>query len=53
MSEQETPVMASFLVQLQACGLTAFPKETPSQMLFNDNCEVLQKHTVQIIVISG
>ena len=32
-----------FLVQFQTCGLTAFPKETPSQTLFYENCEVLQK----------
>ena len=38
----KTPVMASFLVQLQTCRLTAFPKGTPSQMLFYENCEVLQ-----------
>ena len=39
---RKTPVTASFLVQLQACGLTAFPKWTSSQMLFYENCEVLQ-----------
>ena len=33
-----------FLVQLQTCGLTAFPKEAPSQTLFYENCEVLQSH---------
>ena len=36
--------MASFLVQFQACRLTAFPKETPSQTLFYENCDVLQSH---------
>ena len=35
-------MMASFLVQLQTCGLTVFPKGTPSQMLLYENCEVLQ-----------
>ena len=30
-------------MKLQTCGLTAFPKETPSQMLFYENNEVLQK----------
>ena len=40
---KKTPVNTSFLVHLQTCGVTAFPKETPSQMLFYRNCEVLQK----------
>ena len=36
-----TSVETSFLAQF--LGLTAFPKGTPSQMLFYENCEVLQK----------
>ena len=30
------------LVEMQTCGLAVFPKETPSQMFFYENCEVLQ-----------
>ena len=35
-------VSVSFLVQLETCGLSVFQRETPSQMLFCENCEVLQ-----------
>ena len=53
----KTLVMASFLVQLQTCRLTVFPKRTPSQMLFYKNCEVyrisfLQNTVVQLLLIS-
>ena len=34
--------MASFLGQLLTGGLTVFPKRTPSQILFYENCGVLQ-----------
>ena len=39
---RKTPVMASFLGQLQTGVLTVFPKGTPSRMIFYENCEVLQ-----------
>ena len=39
---RKTSLMASFLVQLQTCGLGVFPKRTSSLMLFYENCEVLQ-----------
>ena len=39
---RKTPLMTSFLVQLQRCGLKSFPKGTSSQMFFYENCEVLQ-----------
>ena len=35
--------MVSFLVQLQTCELTTFPKGTPSQMLFYENYKILEK----------
>ena len=38
---RKTPAMASFLVQLQACGLQ-FSKMDPSQMLSYKNWEVLE-----------
>ena len=38
---RKTPVMASFLVQFQPCGLTVFLISN-SQMLFYENWEVLQ-----------
>ena len=40
---RKTPVKTSFLVQLETCGLTVFPKMTSPQMLFFENCEVLLK----------
>ena len=43
----ETPVMASFLVQLQTRGLTVFQKETPSHTLFHENWHVLQNINLQ------
>ena len=39
---RKTPVMAFFLVQLQICGLKSFLKGSSSQMLFYENCEILQ-----------
>ena len=39
---RKTPVMASFSVQMQTCELKLFAKETPSQILFHENCEVLK-----------
>ena len=39
---RETLVMASFLVQLQICGLTVFPKRDSITVIFYENWEVLQ-----------
>ena len=55
---RKTLVMASFLVQLQTCGLTDFPRGNPSQMLFCENCvefyrtSFLQNNAARLLLIS-
>ena len=50
---RETPVMVSFLVQLQTCGLTVFPKRYFSMKIGTfHRTSILQNNAARLLLIS-